>query len=131
MLIERFEKGAREAGKDPATMPKIIQIKVSFAKTAEESLELAMKEWPNGGMPFPKGDIRNPEDFEAMGKLVRPENFKNRVLMSPDLDDHVKQIQHYIDTGFTEIYIHNVARTQAEFIDAYGRQVIPGLKWPS
>ena len=34
-------------------------------------------------MTFPKGDIRNPEDFEAMAKLVRPENYKNRVLISP------------------------------------------------
>jgi G6PDH family F420-dependent oxidoreductase len=131
MLVERFEKGAREAGKDPATMPKIIQIKVSFAKTEQEAVDAAMKEWPNGGMSFPKGDIRNPEDFEAMAKLVRPENYKNRVLMTPDLDQHIKLIQHWIDLGFNEIYIHNVARTQAEFIDAYGKDVIPALKWPS
>jgi coenzyme F420-dependent glucose-6-phosphate dehydrogenase len=90
-----------------------------------------MKEWPNGGMSFPKGDIRSPEDFEAMAKLVRPENFKNRVLMTPDLDQHVKQLQGYIDLGFNEIYIHNVARTQEAFIDAYGKHVIPALKWPS
>src|SRR3954469_10495911 len=30
MLIERFEKGAREAGKDPSKMPKIMQFKVSY-----------------------------------------------------------------------------------------------------
>src|SRR5215218_3061463 len=85
MLIERFEKGAREAGKDPSKMPKIIQFKVSYAATEEEAVAQAIKEWPNGGMAFPKGDIRNPEDFEAMAKLVRPEHFKNRVLMTPDL----------------------------------------------
>ncbi len=131
MLIERFEKGAREAGKDPSTMPKIIQFKVSYAATEEEAVDQAIKEWPNGGMAFPKGDIRNPEDFEAMAKLVRPEHFKNRVLMSPDLDEHVAQIQHYIDLGFTEIYVHNVGRNQEEFIEAYGKEVIPALKWPS
>ena len=40
-------------------------------------------------MAFPKGDIRNPEDFEAMAKLVRPEHYKNRVLTTPNLDEHV------------------------------------------
>jgi len=130
MLIERFEKGAREAGKDPAKMAKIIQFKISFARTEEEAVEQAMREWPNGGMPFPKGDIRNPEDFEAMAKLVRPEHFKNRVLMSPDLDDHVALIQHYIDLGFREVYVHNVGRNQEEFIQAYGKHVVPNLKWP-
>lgn len=131
MLMERFEKGAKEAGKDPAKMPRMLQIKVSFADSEEQAIEQAVREWPNGGMPFPKADIRNPEDFEAMSKLVRPENFKNRVLMSPDLDEHVAQIQHYIDLGFGEIYIHNVGRNQEAFITAYGDRVIPKLTWPS
>ena len=82
MLVERYETGARDAGKDPATMPKILQVKVSYAPTVEEATEAAVRDWPNGGMAFPKGDIREPEDFEAMAKLVRPENYKNRVLIA-------------------------------------------------
>lgn len=131
MLLERYEKGAREAGKDVASMPKMLQVKVSFAETEEEATAAAIKEWPNGGMAFPKADIRDPEDFEAMAKLVRPEHYKNRVILTPDLDEHVAQLQHYIDLGFGEIYIHNVARNQTEFIEAYGKRVIPKLKWPS
>ena len=129
MLLDRYEKGAREAGKDPATMPRMLQVKVSFAESVEAGTEAAMKDWPNGGMNFPKADIRNPEDFEAMAKLVRPENFKNRVLITPDLDEHVAHLQHFIDLGFGEIYIHNVGRNQAEFIRAYGQSVVPKLKW--
>jgi coenzyme F420-dependent glucose-6-phosphate dehydrogenase len=128
-LLERYEKGAREAGKDPATMPRILQVKVSFADSEEQAVEYAMKEWPNGGMNFPKADIRNPEDFEAMSKLVRPENYKNRVLLTPELSEHVAHIQHFIDLGFNEIYIHNVARNQEAFIEAYGKHVVPNLKW--
>ncbi|HEY0604227.1 MAG TPA: TIGR03557 family F420-dependent LLM class oxidoreductase [Herpetosiphonaceae bacterium] len=128
-LMGRFEKGAREAGKDPATMPRIIQLHVSWAATQAEAEENAVKEWPNGGMPFPKGDIRNPEDFEAMAKFVRIENFKNRVLTSPDLQEHTAHIQHFIDLGFDEVYVHNVGRNQEEFIAAYGREVAPNLRW--
>ena len=127
MLMGRFEKGAREAGKDPSAMPRIIQVHVSWADTLEEATENAVKEWPNGGMNFPKGDIRSPEDFEAMAKLVRPENYKNRVLISPDLDEHLAHLQHYADLGFTEIYVHNVGRNQEAFIKAYGERVVPAL----
>ncbi len=129
MLIERFDDGAREAGKDGSTMPKIIQFKVSLAATEDEAIAQAIKEWPNGGMAFAKGDIRNPEDFESMAKLVRAEHYKNRVLTDPNLDNHVKQIQHYIDLGFNEIYVHNVGRNQAEFVEAYGKHVIPNVKF--
>jgi G6PDH family F420-dependent oxidoreductase len=130
-LMERFEKGAREAGKDPSQMPRIIQLHVSWAATDQEAVDNAVKEWPNGGLNFPKQDIRNPEDFEAMTKLVRPEHFKGRVLTSADLGAHREHIQHFIDLGFTEIYVHNTGRNQAEFIEAYGREVIPRLKWPA
>ncbi len=129
MLLGRFEKGAREAGKDPSKMPRIIQLHVSWAGSDDEAVEQAVREWPNGGMNFPKQDIRNPEDFAAMARLVRPENFKGRVLCSADLDVHCDHIQHFIDLGFTEVYVHNVGRNQAEFIEAYGRQVIPSLRW--
>ncbi len=129
MLMDRFEKGAREAGKDPSTMPRIIQLHVSWAETQAEAEQNALQEWPNGGMPFPKGDIRNPEDFEAMAKFVHIDNFKNRVLISPDLHAHRAHIQHFVDLGFTEVYVHNVGRNQEAFLAAYGREVVPQIRW--
>lgn len=131
MLLQRFEQGARDGGKDPASMPKMIQVKVSYAPTLAAAMEAAVRDWPNGGMAFPKADIRDPEDFEAMAKLVRPENFKNRVLITPDPDEHVAYLQHFLDLGFDEVYIHNVGREQEPFIKLYGEKVIPKLRWPS
>ena len=79
-------------------------------------------------MPFPKQDIKNPEDFAAMAKLVKPSDFENRVLMTSDLEAHTEHIQHYVDMGFDEVHIHNVGRNQAEFIETFGREVLPNLK---
>ncbi len=129
MIWGKFEEGAREAGKDPSRSPKLLQIHVSWARTEQEAIDNAMVEWPNGGMAFfPKQDIKNPEDFEGIAKLVRPEDFKNRVLLSSDLDVHTKHIQHYVDMGYDEVHIHNVGRNQAEFIEVFGREVIPNLR---
>ncbi len=128
-LLARFEKGAREAGKDPANMPRILQLHVSWADSHEAATEQAVREWPNGGMNFAKADIRSPEEFAGMARLVRPEHFQGRVLISPDLGEHAAQIQHFIDLGFNEIYVHNVGRNQEAFIQAYARDVLPQLKW--
>jgi coenzyme F420-dependent glucose-6-phosphate dehydrogenase len=130
-LLSRFEKGARDAGKDPAVMTRVLQLHVSYAATREEAIDQAVREWPNGGMPFPKADIRLPEDFAEIAKIVRPEHFTNRVLASPDLAEHAAMLQHYVDLGFDEIYVHNVGRNQEAFITAYGREVIPALRWRS
>jgi coenzyme F420-dependent glucose-6-phosphate dehydrogenase len=128
MLWDKFGEGAREAGKDPDAMRSQLQIHVSWAPTQEEAERNALVEWPNGGMPFPKQDIRNPEDFENMAKLVRIEHFANRMLISADLDEHAAQIQRFVDMGFDEIYLHNVGRDQAAFIKAFGEKVLPALR---
>jgi coenzyme F420-dependent glucose-6-phosphate dehydrogenase len=126
-LLDAFEKGARGVGKDPSTMPKLLQIHLSWADTYQQALQNALTEWPNGGMPFPKADIRSPEDFAEIAKLVRPENYKNRMLISPDLDEHRANLQQFVDLGFDEIHVHNVGRNQEQFIKAFGEQVIPTL----
>ena len=34
----------------------------------------------------------------------------------------------YVDMGFDEIHLHNVGRNQAEFIEVFGKNVIPNLR---
>jgi coenzyme F420-dependent glucose-6-phosphate dehydrogenase len=126
LLWMACDDGCSEVGK--ARVPKLLQLHVSWATTEEEALQSALREWPNGGMPFPKQDIKNPEDFAAMAKLVRPEDFKNRVLISADLEQHTAHVQHYLDMGFDEVHLHNVGRNQAEFIEVFGREVLPRLR---
>jgi coenzyme F420-dependent glucose-6-phosphate dehydrogenase len=62
---------------------------------------------------------------------ILPGHWSNLPLrVHADLDEHLEHVQHYIDLGFDEVYIHNVGRNQEEFIRAYGERVIPKLRWP-
>ena len=126
-LFDKFAEGAREAGKDPDAMPKVLQLHLSWAETDEQALTNAMTEWPNGGMKFAKADIRSPHDFAAMAALVRPEDFEGRMVISADPDVHRAHIQKFVDLGFDRVYLHNVGRNQAEWIEVFGRDVLPQL----
>jgi coenzyme F420-dependent glucose-6-phosphate dehydrogenase len=127
MIFEKCREGCLEVGKDPNTFRYILQLHLSWAPTDEEALKNAMVEWPNGGMKFPKQDIRNPGDFEQMAKLVRPEDFQGRMLISSDLEKHRAEIQKFLDLGFDQVYLHNVGRNQEEWVEAFGREVLPKL----
>src|ERR1700694_5224535 len=124
---EHYQKGCKQAGKDPSTMPRILQLHLSWAHTDDEAMRNAMTEWPNGGMKFPKADIRSPNDSAQMAKLVRPEDFEGRLLISADPDAHCREIQKFIDLGFDRVYLHNVGRNQLEWIDVSAKQVLPKL----
>ncbi|MCL1871895.1 MAG: TIGR03557 family F420-dependent LLM class oxidoreductase [Promicromonosporaceae bacterium] len=127
MLFGKFEEGVRESGRDPEGMPKVLQVHMSWAPTDEEALANALTEWPNGGMKFPKADIRSPHDFAQMAALVRPEDFEGRMVISSDPDKHREAIQKYCDLGFDRVYLHNVGRNQKEWIEVFGRDVLPKL----
>ena len=126
-LFAKFADGAREAGKDPGTMTKVLQLHLSWAETDEQAIANALTEWPNGGMKFPKADIRSPFDFEQMAKLVRPEDFAGRMVISADPDVHRANIQKFVDLGFDRIYLHNVGRNQRAWIDTFASDVLPKL----
>lgn len=128
MLWDKFREGATEAGKDASAMKTQLQVHVSWAPTQAEAEEQAVREWPNGGMPFPKQDIKHPEDFANMAKLVQLKDFKNRMLISADLEAHIEQLQNFVDMGFDEIYLHNVGRDQPAFIATFAEKVLPRVK---
>jgi alkanesulfonate monooxygenase SsuD/methylene tetrahydromethanopterin reductase-like flavin-dependent oxidoreductase (luciferase family) len=108
-------------------MPKLLQLHLSWAATDEEALTNAMTEWPNGGMKFAKQDVRSPHDFAAIASLVRPEDFEGRMVISSDPDRHRAEIQRFLDLGVTQIYLHNVGRNQTEWMETFGREVLPQL----
>jgi alkanesulfonate monooxygenase SsuD/methylene tetrahydromethanopterin reductase-like flavin-dependent oxidoreductase (luciferase family) len=108
-------------------MPKILQLHLSWAATDEEAQANALTEWPNGGMKFPKSDIRSPYEFEQIAKLVRLEDFDGRMVISSDPDLHRATIQRYLDAGIDRVYLHNVGRNQREWIDVFAREVLPKL----
>jgi G6PDH family F420-dependent oxidoreductase len=127
-LFAKFGEGAREVGKDPSTMQRVLQLHLSWAPTNEEAVRNALVEWPNGGMRFPKSDIRSPYELEQMAKMVRAEDFHGRMVVDSDPEVHREYIQRYVDLGFDRIYLHNAGRNQREWIDVFARDVLPKLR---
>ncbi|HYC55214.1 MAG TPA: TIGR03557 family F420-dependent LLM class oxidoreductase [Candidatus Binatia bacterium] len=127
-ILERCREGCREVGNDCDRFRYTLQLHLSWAATDEEAMRNAITEWPNGGMKFPKQDIRSPHDFEQMAKMVNPEDFQGRMVISSDPEAHRKEIQKFLDLGFHQIYLHNVGRNQREWIEAFGREVLPALR---
>ena len=130
LLWTACDEGCREVGKSERR-PKLLQLHVSLgaAPTRRPLRERADRVAERRDAFFPKQDIKNPEDFAAMAKLVRPRGLQEP---GPDLVAISKRtrphIQHYVDMGFDEIHLHNVGRNQAEFIEVFGREVLPNLR---
>src|SRR5690606_35139133 len=95
--------------------------------TDELATANAMTEWPIGAMRFSKSELRSPHEVEQLARLVRPEDFEGNVFISADADAHRANIQRHLDLGFDRVYLHNVGRNQREFLEVFGRDVLPKL----
>ncbi|MCU1410732.1 MAG: family F420-dependent class oxidoreductase [Rhodoglobus sp.] len=126
-LLQRFAEGARESGRNPASLTRVLRLNLSWAPTDEEAMASALAEWPNGAMRFSKSDVRSPFELEQLARLVRPEDFEGRMLVSADPDRHRARIQEFLDLGFDRVYLHNAGRNQKEWIDVFSRDVLPKL----
>jgi coenzyme F420-dependent glucose-6-phosphate dehydrogenase len=122
-FIEAFHKGGG-AGK-----PMYLQALHAYAPDHDTALKEAWQEWRTN--LFGSGiqaDLKTPQHFEAVGKLVRPEDMSQCARISANMDDHIRWLKDDIELGFDHIFVHNAAADQEGFIRAFAKEALPVLK---
>ena len=123
-----WENGARSAGKDPGTMPVLVE---SFVVVGGESeAQAAAKLWNFIPRAF-KGyqNIPDPAQIErrAQAELPLPKVYGDWTVSS-DPSAHVQMIKKLFDSGVTIVNIHSGQPDQQKVIEFYGKQVLPRVR---
>jgi coenzyme F420-dependent glucose-6-phosphate dehydrogenase len=109
--------------------PMHAKVDLSWAPTEAQALAQAHEQWRahavKGGVA---AELRMPEQFEDAARLVTPEQVRDVVLVSSSLQQHIEWLQERAALGFESLDLHNVGRNQSEFIEAFGRHVLPALR---
>jgi len=127
-LLPAFEEGAREAGKDPARMEKMIEVKVSFDTDRRRALD-DTRYW--GALALSaqeKVQVEDPVEMERLADALPTERTASRWIVSTDPEEHVEQIKFYTDLGFNHLVFHAPGPDQRRFMDLYARMVLPMLR---
>jgi coenzyme F420-dependent glucose-6-phosphate dehydrogenase len=125
-MLQRFENGAREAGKDPSQMPRLVEIGVEFTDDFATAVEVRKRYWAATFLPaLYNQKIYTPRMAELNGALVGNDTVRERVCISTDQEEHLKFIQRYVDLGFDHLIFHAAGPDQRTFLEAYSREVLP------
>ncbi len=128
-IFENFSAGAKDMGKNPARMPRMIEIAADFTDDEEKAIECRKAYWAGTFVPALFTErIYTPELSEQNGKVVGSDIIKEAVCISADPADHIKLAQKYIDLGFDHLIFHSAGPDQRAFIEGYGRHVLPRLR---
>jgi coenzyme F420-dependent glucose-6-phosphate dehydrogenase len=122
-LVEAFQRSGGEGKK------MILKVQLSYDTNEEKATEGAHKEWKTNIFESNMlGELRTPEQFQAAGQLVKKGQMHEFVRIASDADKFIDWIKEYIRMGFDEIVLHNVNTNQEEFIQFFGKEVLPELR---
>jgi coenzyme F420-dependent glucose-6-phosphate dehydrogenase len=128
-LIKNFEDGARQAGKNPSTMPRLIEINVGYGNDIDATIQEQLKYWAGAYIPaLYDQNIYTPAMSQENGQVLGPDSIKNAGCFSSNPQDHIDFVRQYIDYGFDCIIFHFAGPNHQEFIQNYSRDVVAKLR---
>jgi coenzyme F420-dependent glucose-6-phosphate dehydrogenase len=125
-LLDGVADGARGAGKDPAAITKVIEVKVSYDPD-REAAERNCRWW--GALALSgeqKAGIDDPVEMERAAD-AQAEKASSRFIVSDDPDEVADKIGFYVRLGFTELVFHHPGSDQRRALELFARDVLPRL----
>lgn len=126
-LLGKVAEGAEEAGRDPAGIRHMIEIKVSYDRDRELAFSnthfwaaLALK-------PEQKEGIEDPIEMESVAK-ANLDQAPSRFICSDDPEEVVEKIAVYAELGFDELLLHAPGHDQRRFLEQFSEDVLPQLR---
>jgi probable non-F420 flavinoid oxidoreductase len=108
--------------------PLRLQVHLSWAATDAEAEAIAHEQWRSNVFPPPVcWDVDSAEIFDLVSAHVPPQVVRDAVLVSHEPGRHAAWLAELAELGFDELYLHHVGQRQAEFIEEFGRSVLPQL----
>jgi len=126
-LLPAFEEGATAEGRDPSSLDRMIEVKVSYHADRSRAID-DTKIWAALALPAEtKAGVDDPREMERLAKGVEDVAHK-RWLVSNDPDEHLEQLRPDLELGFNHLVFHAPGNDQAAFIELYGSQILPRIR---
>jgi coenzyme F420-dependent glucose-6-phosphate dehydrogenase len=126
-LLPALEEGARAAGRDPAGLERMMEIKVSYDHDPARALA-DCEFW--AALALPAEDKQGVGDPVELERLAAQEHVhaESRFIVTGDPEEAVERITPYVELGFRHLVFHSPAADQARFLESFAAEVLPRLR---
>ena len=127
-LVGKVGEGLARAGRENASLEKMIEVKVSFDTDQRLALE-DTRHWAAHALtPEEKMNVEDPLEMERLAAALPLERAASRWIVSADPEEQLAQIRPYVELGFTHLVFHAPGPDQPRFLKLYADQVLPLLR---
>jgi coenzyme F420-dependent glucose-6-phosphate dehydrogenase len=126
-LLPALNEGSSKVDRDPSTIGRMIEMKVSFDTDHARAME-DTKVWSALALTGEqKMGVEDPREMERLAAGVE-DIAHRRWLVSSDPDEHVEQIATYVGYGFDHLAFHFPGEDQEAAIARYSELILPRLR---
>jgi coenzyme F420-dependent glucose-6-phosphate dehydrogenase len=126
-LLAAVSEGAEAAGRDPASIVRMIEVKVSYDHDADYARN-ACRWWAALSLtPEEKTGVEDPIELERLADAAA-DRAHSRFIVSDDPKHVATEIGAYVDLGFTHLVFHAPGEDQRRFLDQFTADVVPLLR---
>jgi coenzyme F420-dependent glucose-6-phosphate dehydrogenase len=126
-LLDALAEGAGRAGRDPAEIVHMIEIKVSYDHDAAYARD-ACRWWAALSLtPEEKTGVEDPVEMERLAEAAA-DRAHSRFIVSSDPHEIVEQTSVYVELGFTHLVFHAPGEDQRRFLEQFTSDVVPLLR---
>lgn len=127
--LEELQKMVDAFRKKASNKPMALKVQISYDASEEKALEGAWEQWKNNIFPSKvTSEFNTPEQFDDIGEKVRKEDIKKHVIVGNKASVFIDRIKAFQEMGFEKIIIHNVNEQQEEFVEFFGKEVLPEFR---
>jgi coenzyme F420-dependent glucose-6-phosphate dehydrogenase len=128
VLVPAVERGAKQMGRDPSKIERVIELGLGYDKDYTKALK-KVRFW-TGSMfhvTFKYG-IADPREIEAMGSLVGDDQVAKGFAIGTKAEDFISRIEKLVKVGFNHIYLQSTSPDEKAFIELCAKEIIPYVK---
>jgi coenzyme F420-dependent glucose-6-phosphate dehydrogenase len=126
-LLTALEEGASEAGRDPSSIHRMIEIKLSYDTSHEVALR-ACDWWAALALTTEeKSGIDDPVELERLADAAT-DRAHTRFIVSTDCEEVLQRVEPYVDLGFDELVFHGPGGDQRRFIELVASDLLPRMR---
>jgi coenzyme F420-dependent glucose-6-phosphate dehydrogenase len=127
-LLPNVRQGAEQAHREPDSIDRMIEMKVSFDSDEARARE-DTRNWSALALSADeKVGVEDPTEMERRADALPLSRVVTRWIISSDPDQQVAAIRPYVEMGFNHLVFHAPGTDQKRFLRLYSEQVLPKLR---
>ena len=127
-LMPAVLEGAAAADRDPASIDKMIEIKISYDPDPELALNNTRFWAPLSLSAEEKHSIDDPIEMERAADALPIEQIAKRWIVASDPDEAVAKVAQYVGWGLNHLVFHAPGHDQRRFLELFEKDLAPRLR---